>query len=635
MIQLLGVSLRRGTKHLLQEANASVFPGHRVALIGRNGCGKSSLFALLRNEIEVDEGDVAVPAHWQIVSVAQETPATERTALDYVVDGDSHLRGLQQQLAEAEQANDGDTIAHCHSELAQAGAFDVDARAATILSGLGFSQTELHQPVSSFSGGWRMRLNLAQALLCPSNLLLLDEPTNHLDLDAVIWLEKWLQRYTGTLLLISHDKEFIDQTVQHILSIEQQTLVSYTGNYSSYEQQRAERLRLQDMEYQKQQQKITHLNSFVTRFKAKASKAKQAQSRIKQLEKMALLLPAHQDSHFQFEFRPPSALPNPLVNIQQVQLGYGEHIVLQEVKLNLVPGSRIGLLGRNGQGKSTLIKCLAKELAPLNGDFTLSQGGKLGYFAQHQLETLDPHATPLLHLQRIDKQATEQQLRDYLGGFNFHGDAALAPVAPMSGGEKARLVLALIVYQKPNLLLLDEPTNHLDLDMRHALSLALQSFEGAMVLVSHDRYLLGAVCEEFYLVDQARVEPFSGDLNDYRQWILSKDVAESEGTADKAAPKDNRKQQKKREAERRKLLHPFKQALNKAETKMDKVTAQLAELEESLSDSSLYEAEQKARLTEILTQQTKAKQQLEQLEMDWMDAQQNLDDAEQAFDAEQ
>ena len=512
MIKLSNVSLLRGRKMLLEEASAQVFPGHKVALIGSNGCGKSTLFALLRSELSVDAGDCSVPNDWRIVSVAQETPATDRTAIDYVVDGDKHLRNLQAQLAAAEKSGDGVEIGQIHGQLEQAGAYDVEARAATILSGLGFTNVQLSAPVSDFSGGWRMRLNLAQALLCPSDLLLLDEPTNHLDLDAVIWLEKWLQRYAGTLLLISHDKAFIDNTVAQIISVEQQKLITYTGNYSSYETQRAERIRLQNIEYEKQQQKVAHLNSFITRFKAKASKAKQAQSRIKQLEKMETLLPAHMASPFSFSFAPPSALPNPLVQMEKIQLGYDDHIVLQQVKLNLVPGSRIGLLGRNGQGKSTLIKLLAGVHAPKQGIFNTAKGLKIGYFAQHQLETLDANATPLLHLQRIDEKATEQQLRDYLGGFGFNGDEALAPVAPMSGGEKARLVLALIVYQKPNLLLLDEPTNHLDLEMRHALNIALQGFEGAMVLVSHDRFLLSSVCEDFYLVDSGEVEPFKGDL---------------------------------------------------------------------------------------------------------------------------
>ena len=646
MIKLSNVSLLRGRKMLLEEASAQVFPGHKVALIGSNGCGKSTLFALLRSELSVDAGDCSVPNDWRIVSVAQETPATDRTAIDYVVDGDKHLRNLQAQLEAAEKSGDGVKIGQIHGQLEQAGAYDVEARAATILSGLGFTNVQLSALVSDFSGGWRMRLNLAQALLCPSDLLLLDEPTNHLDLDAVIWLEKWLQRYAGTLLLISHDKAFIDNTVAQIISVEQQKLITYTGNYSSYETQRAERIRLQNIEYEKQQQKVAHLNSFITRFKAKASKAKQAQSRIKQLEKMETLLPAHMASPFSFSFAPPSALPNPLVQMEKIQLGYDDHIVLQQVKLNLVPGSRIGLLGRNGQGKSTLIKLLAGVHAPKQGIFNTAKGLKIGYFAQHQLETLDANATPLLHLQRIDEKATEQQLRDYLGGFGFNGDEALAPVAPMSGGEKARLVLALIVYQKPNLLLLDEPTNHLDLEMRHALNIALQGFEGAMVLVSHDRFLLSSVCEDFYLVDSGEVEPFKGDLDDYRDWILKQQAAEKAkansdakneelqetGAQSKPERKIDRKEEKRREAEFRQSVAPLKKAIEKHEKAMDKLSAALAEVEASLADTSLYSEDKKAELMSLLDKQTQFKQQLEEEEMAWLDAQEQIELKREEYD---
>lgn len=646
MIKLSNVSLLRGRKMLLEDASMQVFPGHKVALIGSNGCGKSTLFALLRNELSVDAGDCSVPSDWRIVSVAQETPASDRTAIDYVIDGDKHLRHLQAQLGNAEEREDGVQIGQLHGLLEQAGAYDVESRAATILAGLGFTNQQLTAPVTDFSGGWRMRLNLAQALLCPSDLLLLDEPTNHLDLDAVIWLEKWLQRYAGTLLLISHDKAFIDNTVAQIVSVEQQKLITYTGNYSAYETQRAERIRLQNLEYEKQQAKVAHLNSFITRFKAKASKAKQAQSRIKQLEKMETLLPAHMASPFSFAFAEPTSLPNPLVQMENIQLGYDNHIVLQQVKLNLVPGSRIGLLGRNGQGKSTLIKLLAGVHAPKMGVFNAAKGLKIGYFAQHQLETLDAGATPLLHLQRIDEKATEQQLRDYLGGFGFNGDEALAPVAPMSGGEKARLVLALIVYQKPNLLLLDEPTNHLDLEMRHALNIALQGFEGAMVLVSHDRFLLSSVCEDFYLVDSGAVEPFSGDLDDYRDWILKQQAAEKakansdakvdaqqlSGVQSKPERKIDRKEEKRREAEFRQKVAPLKKAVEKHEKAMEKHSIALRDVEASLSDTALYSEENKASLMQLLDTQTKLKQQLEEEEMAWLDAQEKIELEREAYD---
>ncbi|MEW9797752.1 ATP-binding cassette domain-containing protein [Alteromonas sp. CYL-A6] len=634
MIKLSEVSLMRGSKLLLDGASAQVFPGHKVALIGSNGCGKSSLFALLRGELSLDAGDCRVPDDWRIVSVAQETPATDRCAIDYVIDGDRHLRALQAQLKDAESREDGEAIALIHGLLDTAGAYDVDARAATILAGLGFSTAQLSSPVSDFSGGWRMRLNLAQALLCPSDLLLLDEPTNHLDLDAVIWLEKWLQRYTGTLLLISHDKAFIDNTVSTIISVENRQLVSYTGNYSSYETQKAERERQQNIEFEKQQAKIAHLESFITRFKAKASKAKQAQSRIKQLERMETLLPAHATSPFSFVFAEPPALPNPLVQMEHVQLGYGDHIVLNEVKLNLVPGSRIGLLGRNGQGKSTLIKLLAGEHAPKQGTFTTAKGLRVGYFAQHQLETLDPKASALLHLQRIDGKATEQQLRDFLGGFGFHGDEALSSVAPMSGGEKARLVLALIVYQKPNLLLLDEPTNHLDLEMRHALNMALQGFSGAMVLVSHDRFLLSAVCEDFYLVDAGRVGPFDGDLDDYRDWILAQQNQAVPAAGADARPKEDKKAQKRREAEFRQQVSPIRKALEKHEKQMDKLNEQLQTIEHSLSDTTLYEDSRKQELMTLLDEQAALRTQLEEHEAAWLEQQEALEAAREAFSVE-
>lgn len=628
MIQLSDVTLMRGSKVLLDSASAQVFPGHKVALIGSNGCGKSSLFSLLRQELTVEAGDCSLPADWRIVSVAQETPAVARSALEYVIDGDKQLRGLQGKLAAAEAEHLGEEIAHYHDLLAQCGAYDIEARAATILAGLGFANEQLRAPVTDFSGGWRMRLNLAQALLCPSDLLLLDEPTNHLDLDAVIWLERWLQRYQGTLLLISHDKAFIDSCVAQIISVEQQQLIAYTGNYSSYETQRAERLRLQDIDYRKQQDKIAHLESFINRFKAKASKAKQAQSRIKQLEKMESLLPAHHASQFSFAFKPPTALPNPLVQMEQVQLGYGEHIVLEHVKFNLVPGSRIGLLGRNGQGKSTLIKLLAGVHAPKSGVFTQAKGLKVGYFAQHQLETLDPLASALLHLQRMDSKASEQQLRDFLGGFGFHGDEATGSVAPMSGGEKARLVLALIVYQKPNLLLLDEPTNHLDLEMRHALNIALQAFEGAMVLVSHDRFLLSAVCEEFYLVDSGLVAPFSGDLDDYKVWILSQQSGEKQDAED--APKVDRKAEKRKAAEFRQATAPLRKQIDKAEKQMETLNQSLAKIEGELSDASLYDADKKSTLLKLLDDQANLKSQIEDIEMHWLEAQELLEQQKQA-----
>ncbi|GAA0854956.1 ABC transporter ATP-binding protein [Aliiglaciecola litoralis] len=639
MIQISDLTLLRGTKVLLDKASATIYPGHKVGLIGANGCGKSSLFALLRGELHQDAGECQLPKQWQIVSVAQETPASNRSAVDYVIDGDLGYRRLEQQLAIAEQNHDGEQIALLHGQLEHAGAYDMESRAATILAGLGFSHDKMQSPVTDFSGGWRMRLNLAQALLCHSDLLLLDEPTNHLDLDAVIWLERWLARYTGTLVLISHDKSFLDSTVDEIVSVEQQQLVSYTGNYAAFEKQRAERLRLQDLEYQKQQAKVAHLESFINRFKAKASKAKQAQSRIKQLEKMEDLLPAHADSQFSFEFFQPPKLPNPLVKMEQVRVGYGEQVIIDSLHLNLVPGSRIGLLGRNGAGKSTLIKLLANEKTPMSGDYMTSAGLRIGYFAQHQLEFLRPDDSAIDHLYRLDKKATEQSLRDYLGGFGFHGEQALGKVAPMSGGEKARLVLALLVYQKPNLLLLDEPTNHLDLDMRHALNLALQSFEGAMVIVSHDRFLLSSVCDDFYLVDAGRVEPFSGDLDDYRDWLLndaknSKINAQNDASSAEqgAAPKLDRKHQKRLEAEFRQSTGPLRKQIESSEKHMQRLTQSLAKIDAELADPEIYTEQNKSKMKQLLVDQGKVKSELEEIEMQWLDAQEQLETKQQEFE---
>jgi ATP-binding cassette subfamily F protein 3 len=633
MIQFSDVSLMRGSKVLLRDANAVVYPGHKAGLIGANGCGKSTLFALIKGELHTEQGDFNIPKNWQIVSVEQETPAVERSAIDYVIDGDKHYRKLQRQLIDAEQAHNGEQIAHLHGLLEQVGAYDIDARASTILAGLGFVNDVMKNSVSAFSGGWRMRLNLAQALLCHSDLLLLDEPTNHLDLDAVIWLEKWLQRYTGTLMLISHDKSFLDSTVNEIISVESQQLISYTGNYDAYEKQRAERLRLKSLQYSKQQDQIAHLESFINRFGAKASKAKQAQSRVKQLAKMEDLLPVMAASEFSFKFFTPPKLPNPLIKMEQVKVGYDSTIILEKLHLNLVPGSRIGLLGKNGAGKSTLIKLLAGEMSPMEGLYETSAGLRIGYFAQHQLEFLRGDDSPIAHLQRLDKKATEQSLRDYLGGFGFRGDNALSKVAPMSGGEKARLVLALTVYQKPNLLLLDEPTNHLDLDMRHALNIALQGFEGAMVLISHDRFLLTSVCDDFYLVDSKQVQAFDGDLDDYKDWILKGDKA-TNTTGDKTSVKPDRKNNKRLEAEFRQATKPLRKAIEQHEKSMADSHKKLQLLEEKLSDTKIYSAENKPHLKQILADQATLKSDLEDTEMQWLDAQEQLETKQQEFEQE-
>ncbi|MBT1451427.1 ATP-binding cassette domain-containing protein [Glaciecola sp. XM2] len=643
MIRLQDLSLFRGIKPLLENVSLDIFSGQKVAIIGRNGCGKSSLFAMLLGEFAPDAGSCEWPKGWQVVSVAQNIPQSDLNALEYVVAGDARLAHLNARLLEAEKAQDGHLIASLHDELAQAGAYDIEARAATILAGLGFTEDKLREPLHAFSGGWQMRLNLARALLCPSDLLLLDEPTNHLDLDAVIWLESWLQQYSGTLLLISHDKTFIDNCANQILSFENKALMSYTGGYSAYEKQRALRIKLAASEYEKQQKKREHLTSFITRFKAKASKAKQAQSRVKQLEKMQDILPLHQASGFSFEFKPPKKLPNPLIKMEEVQLGYGQTPILNKVHLNLVPGSRIGLLGKNGAGKSTLIKLMSGALAPLAGEYMTSAGLHIGYFAQHQVDALDMQASPFDHIQRLNSTMTEQAVRDYLGGFGFHGDDALAKVAPMSGGEKARLVLAILVYQQPNLLLLDEPTNHLDIEMRQALNYALQSFEGAIVLVSHDRYLLASVCDDYYLVDDGQVKAFAGDLDDYRKWMLANSAGaakpqdtqtmpSSSASSSSTTPTIDKRVLKRLEAEFRQQTKAFRDEIKRQETLMSSLSEQQQSIESKMSDASLYEASNKAVLTELIAKQAQVKGDLEEAEMQWLDAQESLEQAQAQFD---
>ncbi|AFJ45399.1 ABC transporter ATP-binding protein [Shimwellia blattae] len=628
MIVFSSLQIRRGTRVLLDNASATINPGQKVGLVGKNGCGKSTLLSLLKDEISADGGSVTFPGTWQLAWVNQETPALAVPALEYVIDGDREYRQLEKALNEANERNDGHAIATIHGKLDAIGAWTIRSRAASLLHGLGFSNPQLEQPVSDFSGGWRMRLNLAQALICRSDLLLLDEPTNHLDLDAVIWLEKWLKNYPGTLILISHDRDFLDPIVGKILHIEQENLFEYTGNYSDFELQRATRLAQQQSLYESQQQKVAHLQSFIDRFKAKASKAKQAQSRVKMLERMELIAPAHVDNPFHFSFRPPESLPNPLLRMEKVSAGYGEHVVLDSIKLNLVPGSRIGLLGRNGAGKSTLIKLLAGELAPMHGDIGLAKGIKLGYFAQHQLEYLRPDDSPLQHLVRLAPNVLEQQLRDYLGGFGFQGDKVSEAVARFSGGEKARLVLALIVWQRPNLLLLDEPTNHLDLDMRQALTEALIDFDGALVVVSHDRHLLRSTTDDLYLVHDGKVEPFAGDLDDYQQWLSDsqkQESSEADTAKDNANSAQARKDQKRREAELRTQTQPLRKKITQLEKQMEKLNARLAEAEARLGDSAIYEPSRKAEMTECLQIQAQAKSELENCEMDWLDAQEQLE----------
>lgn len=628
MIVFSSLQIRRGVRVLLDNATATINPGQKVGLVGKNGCGKSTLLALLKNEISADGGNFTYPGNWQLAWVNQETPALSEPALDYVIDGDREYRKLEAELNAANERNDGHAIATVHGKLDAIDAWTIRSRASSLLHGLGFSNEQLERPVSDFSGGWRMRLNLAQALICRSDLLLLDEPTNHLDLDAVIWLEKWLKSYQGTLILISHDRDFLDPVVDKIIHIEQQNMFEYTGNYSSFERQRATRLAQQQAMYESQQQRVAHLQSFVDRFKAKASKAKQAQSRIKMLERMEMIAPAHVDNPFHFSFREPESLPNPLLKMEKVSAGYGDRIILDSIKLNLVPGSRIGLLGRNGAGKSTLIKLLAGELNPVSGEIGLAKGIKLGYFAQHQLEFLRADESPIQHLARLAPQEMEQKLRDYLGGFGFQGDKVTENTERFSGGEKARLVLALIVWQRPNLLLLDEPTNHLDLDMRQALTEALIEFEGALVVVSHDRHLIRSTTDDLYLVHDGKVEPFDGDLEDYQQWLT--DVQKQENQPEESA-KENansaqaRKDQKRREAELRTQTQPLRKEIARLEKKMEKLNATLAAVEEKLGDSELYDQSRKAELTDCLQTQAKTKSSLGECEMAWLDAQEQLE----------
>ncbi|MFG6413252.1 ATP-binding cassette domain-containing protein [Roseateles sp. DC23W] len=531
MITLRNITLRRGVKVVLDDASATLQPGEKIGLVGRNGAGKSSLFALLTNRLGNDKGEVEVPKHWRRSEVAQDMPETEDGATDFVLQGDLPLVAARIALAEAEAAEDGHAMADAHAALADAGAFDARARAQALLMGLGFRNEQLDAPVNSFSGGWRMRLQLARALMCPAELMLLDEPTNHLDLDALVWLEAWLLRYDGTMIVISHDREFLDAITKVTLHLDEGKLIRYGGNYTSFETQRAERMVLQQAAFAKQQDRVAHLQKFIDRFKAKASKAKQAQSRVKALERMEKLAPVLASADFNFEFREPLNLPNPMLMFDEMAAGYGTTTIVRNIDRSVLAGQRIGILGANGQGKSTLVKTIAGTQLPLSGRMTQGKGLSIGYFAQQELDVLRLDEGALEHMVRLARevgpQGREQELRDFLGQFRFTGDMVNQAVGSLSGGEKARLVLAMLVWQRPNLLLLDEPTNHLDLNTREALSMALNEFEGTVMLVSHDRALLREVCDEFWLVADGVVKPFDGDLDDYQKWLLeqSKEAA--------------------------------------------------------------------------------------------------------------
>jgi len=627
LIEIENISLQRGQNILLTNASARIHPGQKVGLVGKNGTGKSTLFGLLRKELSADTGSISIPQNWVTAHVAQEVEASEQTALDFVLDGDKELRRLEQALQQAEQNGDNHALAELHQQLDAIDAYRAPSKAASLLAGLGFSQPQLDLPVSHFSGGWRMRLNLARALMCRSDLLLLDEPTNHLDLEAIIWLSRWLIQYPGTLILIAHDRDFLDDVVGTVLHIERQTIETYQGNYSNFERQRAEKLAQHQANYEKQQQQAAHLESFIRRFKAKASKAKQAQSRVKQLEKLQLEAPAHIDSGIRFEFSEPEQLPNPLLKLADANLGYSTPL-LQQVNLSLMPESRIGLLGPNGAGKSTLIKSLTGDLPLLDGERLTPKHLRIGYFAQHQLELLSADDTPQDVVQRQHKTMREQDILNYLGGFGFGGERVTTPIGNLSGGEKARLVLALLIKQRPNLLLLDEPTNHLDLEMRHHLTLALQNFSGAVLLVSHDRHLLHACCDSFWLVADNQVQPFDGDLTDYANWLSKPTESSAESSSSPEATTKSKKDQRREEAERRKQLAPLKKALEKIEKQMAEQEDKKLAIESELADESLYQAENKAKLTDILQQQAEVAKKLENLEEQWFEANEALEQAD-------
>ena len=623
MLNFKNIALRRGVRVLFANSSFTVHKGQKVGFTGANGAGKSSLFALVKNELHLDEGDFSMPPNLEIAHVAQETPAVSCSAIDYVIDGDQELRRLQNQLKLAEQADNGLKQAELHAALDLVGGYTAEARASRLMNGLGFTPLQEQNAVNSFSGGWRMRLNLAQALMCRSDVLLLDEPTNHLDLDAVIWLQDWLCKYPGTLLLISHDRDFLDTITDHIVHIEQNKAEIYTGNYSAFEKMRAEKLSQQQAAYQKQQREMAHIQSFVDRFKAQATKARQAQSRIKALERMELIAMAHVDSPFNFSFAKPEKMQNPLLTLDNVDIGYDNRCVLTKAGMSISPGDRIGLLGPNGAGKSSLIKVLAGEMLPLSGTRRESEALKIGYFAQHQLEQLQLDESPLWHLQKLDKQATEKDLRNFLGGFDFQGDKVLQAVKPFSGGEKARLVLALLVFQNPNLLLLDEPTNHLDLEMRHALSVALQDYQGAIVVVSHDRHLLRSVTDQLLLVAGGNVKPFDGDLDDYRIWLTEQKKID-EKPAVEMVVSVSRKDQRKLDAERRLKHKPLYDTLKKAELAVEKFHAEQRQLEQQLADPELYEETGKTRLKQILERKVQVDKALDEAETAWMEAEEKI-----------
>lgn len=639
MLQFDNLSIRRGETLLFDNASFQIHPGQKVGLTGANGCGKSSLFAMLRNELVIDQGDVKIPKDWVLAHVAQEAPANDRPAIEHVLDGDAEWRELDAKIKQADHPR----FLKFQTRYEEIDGYSARSRAAQLLSGLGFKPEQLDKPAREFSGGWRVRLSVAKALMCRSDLLLLDEPTNHLDLDAVLWLERWLKHYTGTLILIAHDRDFLDQLTTHTLHIENQKAQLYKGNYSAFEKIRAEQLANQQAQFDRQQKEVAHMQDFVRRFRAKATKAKQAQSRLKALEKMELIAPAHIDSPFSFVIPEPEKNPSPLLSVHDVSIGYDQEAIVEGVEFAMTPGDRIGLIGPNGAGKSTLIKMLAGEIKCLSGNLHASKQINIGYFAQHQIEQLQMGHTPLEHLKILDDEtnggnATENQMRRYLGSFGFSGSKATSKVAPFSGGEKSRLALALICYQRPNLLLLDEPTNHLDLEMRQALAVALQDYSGAVVLVSHDRHLLKVNSDKLILVANGRATEFQGSVDDYPKWLAEHNrggdmtefgndaTAEVEQAADHTAAA--RKEQKRLDAERRQALQPLTAKVKRAERVLEKLHQEKQVLEQKLTDNTLYEEHNKDQLKALLTDQAYLQKELDSAEDQWMLASEALEQAQ-------
>lgn len=619
MITLRNVTLRRGKNVLLHDVNWTIYHKQRIGIIGENGTGKTSLFSLLLGELQSDVGEVEIPRQLRLAHVAQETESRAQTALDFVLDGDQELRAIERELIEAEQQDDGHRIAVLHAKMGEIDAYTAASRAAQLLDGLGFNHQEQHKFVSEFSGGWRVRLNLAKALMCRSDFLLLDEPTNHLDLDAVLWLENWLMKYPGTLLLISHDREFLDHVVDHIAHVYHQTIKIYAGNYSSFEKQRAADLLLQQAAFEKQQKQIAHLQKFIDRFRAKASKARQAQSRMKALEKMDVLNAVHMDSPFHFHFKEPSKCPNPLICLESATIAYGDKIVLKNLNFSIAPKERLALLGPNGAGKTSFIKLLAGEIKASQGTRVVGAGLKIGYFAQHQIDHLDLAENALHHMKEIAPTTREQELRTFLGSFGFVGNQVLEPVQIFSGGEKSRLALALLVWQQPNLLLLDEPTNHLDLDMRHALSIALQEYDGAMILVSHDRFLVSTTVDQLALVAENKLINFEGDLSDYEKWLFDfrKQTAKAPVIETQKA-EVSKKEQRQLDAKERELRKPLLLKIKKQEEAIEKLQKRATEIERMLADSSIYEEKNKSHLQQTLLMQASIREQLQDTEESWL-----------------